>query len=60
MTAARYLSGVSVLSTHAVSLDGYMARTDGQVGRLNAWLFRSDDRQPLHLSDESREVFDGS
>ncbi len=47
-----------VLSTHSVSLDGYMARTDGQAGRLNAWLFGSDERQPLHLSDESREVFD--
>ena len=47
-----------VLSTHSVSLDGYMARTDGKVGRLNAWLFGSDERQPLHLSDESREVFD--
>ena len=47
-----------VLSTHAVSLDGYMARTDGQAGRLNAWLFGSDERTPPHLSDESREVFD--
>jgi dihydrofolate reductase len=46
------------LSTHSVSLDGYMARTDGQAGRLNAWLFGSDERQLLHLSDESREVFD--
>jgi dihydrofolate reductase len=48
----------AVLSTHSVSLDGYMARTDGQVGRLNNWLFGSDERQPRHLSDESREVFD--
>jgi dihydrofolate reductase len=47
-----------VLSTHSVSLDGYMARTDGQVGRLNAWLFGSDEPKPPHLSDESREVFD--
>jgi dihydrofolate reductase len=47
-----------VLSTHSVSLDGYMARTDGQAGRLNAWLFGGDERQPLDLSNESREVFD--
>jgi hypothetical protein len=35
-----------------------MARADGEAGRLNAWLFGSDEPKPLHLSDESREVFD--
>ena len=42
------------LSTHSVSLDGFIAQPDGQVGRLHAWL--SANGEPG--SDKSREVFD--
>ena len=47
-----------VLSTHSVSLDGFMAQPDGRAGRLHAWLFGRDEPGPLNLSEESREVFD--
>jgi dihydrofolate reductase len=47
-----------VLSTHSVSLDGFMARPDGRAGRLRPWLFGSDEAGPLEVSDESRQVFD--
>ena len=43
-----------VLSTHSVSLDGFMAQPDGRVGRLHAWL--SANGEPG--SDMSREVLD--
>jgi dihydrofolate reductase len=43
-----------VLSTHSVSLDGFMAQQDGRADRLHAWLPGSDEPG----SDESREVFD--
>jgi dihydrofolate reductase len=44
-----------VLSTHSVSLDGFMAQPDGQVGRLHAWL--SANGEPG--SNKSRKVFEG-
>jgi dihydrofolate reductase len=43
-----------VLSTHSVSLDGFMAQTDGRTGRLHGWLSADGEAG----SDESREVFD--
>jgi dihydrofolate reductase len=43
-----------VLSTHSVSLDGFMAQPDGRADRLLAWLPGSDEPG----SDESRQVFD--
>jgi dihydrofolate reductase len=39
-----------VLSTHSVSLDGFMARPDGKPGRLRDWLETGEE--------ESREVLD--
>jgi len=41
-----------VLSTHSVSLDGFMAQPDGSPGRLHGWLSGSNG------APESREVFD--
>jgi dihydrofolate reductase len=41
-----------VLSTHSVSLDGFMAQPDGRIGRLHAWL--STNGAPG--SDKSRAV----
>jgi dihydrofolate reductase len=43
-----------VLSTHSVSLDGFMAQPDGRADRLHAWLSGSEEPG----SDKSREVFD--
>lgn len=41
-----------VLSTHSISLDGFMAQPDGRPGRLHAWLSANDEPG----SDTSREV----
>jgi dihydrofolate reductase len=43
-----------VLSTHSVSLDGFMAQLNGRADRLHAWLPGRDEPG----SDQSREVFD--
>jgi dihydrofolate reductase len=43
----------AVLSSHSVSLDGFMAQTDGRPGRLHEW--RSANGSG---SEESREVVD--
>jgi dihydrofolate reductase len=43
-----------VLSTHSISLDGFMAQPNGRADRLHAWLPGSDEP----ASDESRKVFD--
>jgi dihydrofolate reductase len=43
-----------VLSTHSVSLDGFIAQPDGRPGRLHGWLSANGEAG----SDRSREVFD--
>jgi dihydrofolate reductase len=49
----------AVLSSHSVSLDGFMAQQDGQPGSLHAWRFGGNGAGSLRGTPESREVFDG-
>jgi dihydrofolate reductase len=54
LTAAGYFSGVSVvLSTHSVSLDGFIARLDGKPGRLHEWL-DADDPESRSIVEDLR------
>jgi dihydrofolate reductase len=53
-----------VLSSHSMSLDGFVVQADRTPGPLHAWLW-SGDRQSRHsdsikLSTESREWFDSA
>ena len=42
-----------VLSTHSVSLDGFIARPDGKPGRLHEWL-SGGDAQTREVLDDLR------
>jgi dihydrofolate reductase len=54
LTPAGYFAGVSVvLSTHSVSLDGFIARPDGKPGRLHEWL-NAADPQSRSIADDLR------
>jgi hypothetical protein len=44
-----------VLSTHSISLDGFMARPDGKPGALHAWLFSGDEPGRLRRMPQTGE-----
>ena len=53
----------TALSSHSMSLDGFIAQPDGKAGPLHEWLW-AGEHQSRHgdnfkLSEPSREWFDG-
>ncbi len=52
-----------VLTSHSMSLNGFIAQPNGKAGPLHEWLFAGDHPgrhgETFNLSESSREVFDG-